>query len=364
MDGPLPIETWEEVPRPKTTRHDGAATPTHTHGSASMRAVTLRMTDVRPERVSWLWPARIPFGKLTILDGDPGLGKSMAALDIAARVSRGDAMPCGGRGDLNAPAGVVLLSAEDDPADTIRPRLDAAEADAARVVLLRAVALATEGRPSERMVTVADLDAIEAAARDTEARLVVVDPLMAYLPSERDSHRDQDVRGALAPLAELAARLRVAVLVIRHLNKSGGGKALYRGGGSIGIIGAARSGLLVAPDPDEPDGGRRILAVTKSNLAALPSALAYHIGLEGDVPRVVWEGTTEHTADALLAASLDGEQRGAQEEAKAFLREILAEGPIPAKEGQRQGKEAGISEMTLRRARTALGVRVRHVGGR
>ena len=190
--------------------------------------------------MKWLWPGRIPFGKITVLDGDPGTGKSLITIDLAARASRGLAMPDDTRSDLGGPCGVLFLSAEDDPADTIRPRLDAANADVARVRILTGVRV----RNGQRMPTVLDLHAIEVAVAETAAKFVVIDPLMAHLAAT-DSHRDQDVRGVLAPLAALAARHGVALLVVRHLNKSGRGHPLYRGGGSIGIVGAARSALLV-----------------------------------------------------------------------------------------------------------------------
>ncbi|MBI4491733.1 MAG: AAA family ATPase [Chloroflexi bacterium] len=327
-------------------------------------AVLVSLADVQPERVSWLWPGRVPLGKLTVLDGDPGLGKSAITTDLAARVSVGGTMPDGARSDLDGPAGVVLLSAEDDLADTIRPRLDAAGADVSRIVALKAVLRLEPSPDPERpatarpdLPTVADLDAIREAIARVDARLVVVDPVMAFLPSATNSFRDADVRRVLAPLAALAAETDVAVVAVRHLNKATGGNPLYRGGGSIGIIGAVRSGLLVAPDPDLPDGARRILASSKSNLSEPPPALAYHLeAVAGGAVRVVWEGAVQHTASSLLAQSADGEERGALAEARDFLRELLADGPSPAKDVQREARAAGISEITLRRAKTALGI--------
>lgn len=253
----------------------------------------VRLADVEAEHINWLWPGRIPLGKLTMIDGDPGLGKTLVATDLAARVSRGAVMPDGSVGDLNGAAGVVLLTAEDGLGDTVRPRLDAANADATRIVALTFVREGTD----KRLPTLADLYDIRSAIAVVEARLVVVDPVMAYLPGAVNSYRDQDTRRLLAPLADLAQETGAAIVALRHLNKAPGGNPLYRGGGSIAFIGAARSGLLVAKDPDDENGERRILAMTKSNLAALPPALAYHI--EGDangVARIAWEGETSHTA--------------------------------------------------------------------
>src|SRR5262249_8218950 len=220
--------------------------------------VITRLSDVTPQPVRWLWRGRIRIGKLTVLDGDSGLGKSLLSTDLAARISKARLMPDNTANDLRDPAGVVILSAEDDPSDTICPRLKATGADLSRIVLLAGL----RDSDSVRLPTLADLEAIRHAITLVNAKLVIIDPLMAYLPGRVDSHRDQDIRSSLAPLAALAAETGVAVLVIRHLNKTEGKNALYRGGGSIGIIGAARSGLLVAQDPEDEE--RRILAVTKS----------------------------------------------------------------------------------------------------
>ena len=248
----------------------------------SPRPVGKLLSEVEPEQVEWLWPGRLPLGKLAVLDGDPGLGKSALTLDLAARVSAGLELPDGSR---CGPAGVVLLSAEDGLEDTIRPRLDAAGADTERIVALSMIGVGTR---AERLVSLTqDLDAIEAAIRRVGAALVVIDPLMAFLTGKTDSHKDQDIRRALAPLAALAERTGAAVLIVRHLNKSAGGNALYRGGGSIGIIGAARAGLVVAPDPEDPE--RRILAANKHNLSGAAPSLVFRVeAAPNGAARVAW----------------------------------------------------------------------------
>jgi hypothetical protein len=165
-------------------------------------------------------------------------------------------------------------------------------------------------------------------------------------------------------MAYMAARTGAAVLIVRHMNKSGGASPLYRGGGSIGIIGAARAGLLAAPDPD--DDSRRILAVTKSNLAAMPEALAYRLVTEEQygVARVVWDGATGHKAADLLRLPGRDDEDGApaRSEAEQVLAEILAEGPVPAKKVKAIASEAGVAERTLARAREALGVTTQREG--
>ncbi len=312
----------------------------------SAEPILTRMSDVTPTDVRWLWSGRIPLGKLTVLDGDPGLGKSMITMDLAARVSRGLEMPDGSRGDLEGPAGVVILSAEDDPSDTIRPRLDAAGGDPSRVVLMSGVK--TEKR--ERMATLADVAEIRKSVEAVQAKLIIVDPIMAYLGGS-DSHVDAEIRSLLAPLAQLAAELGVAILLVRHLNKAQGGNPIYRGGGSIGIIGAARTGLLVAAEPEDESGLRRVLAVTKSNLAKKAAALSYLIEPTGSVAKVTWMGESHHTASTLLT---DGEQDSAFGEAKQFLQDALTSVPRRVPELQREAKQAGISWRTIERAKKAL----------
>ncbi len=308
------------------------------------------MAEVRPEVVRWLWRGRIPRGKITVLDGDPGLGKSTLTLDLAARVSTGRAMPDGPPG---VSGGVVLASAEDDPADTIRPRLDAAGADCSRVLALGAA----------EFQTVAQIDVLRAAIARVGAALVVVDPLMAYLgsASELNSYRDQDIRSVLAPLAALAAEMGAAIVLVRHLRKStADGNPLYRGGGSVGIIGAARCGLLAGRDPDALE--QRVLAVTKSNLAREAPSLSYRLDGEDGAVRVKWLGASAHDAAALLAAPASAEDRGDLADAAGWLRGRLADGPAPAKEVAREAAAQGISGMTLRRARARLGVSARRSG--
>ena len=314
----------------------------------------IRLSTVRPETVLWLWPGRIPSGKICILDGDPGLGKSTVTLDLAARVTRGLPMPDGtGAGE---PAGVVLVSAEDGLADTIVPRLQAAGAD---LELIWAIEQCGEDRHPFTMPD--DLAHLERAVRETGARLVVIDPLMAFLNLHTNAHRDQDTRYVLARVHEMASTTGAAVLLVRHLNKAAGGTAIYRGGGSIGIIGAARSGLLVAKDPEDEQ--RRVLACTKQNLAVMPSSLAFRlVAGEGRPAQVAWEGSSNFDANALLAPPVVGAKRTERDEVKDFLREELAAGPVPAKEVEAAALEAGISKATLRRARLELGVKIKRDG--
>jgi putative DNA primase/helicase len=319
--------------------------------------VLVSLASVKRGRVAPLWDRHIFRGKLHLVEGDPDLGKTTMTLDLTARVSTGAAMPDGTPGI--DPAGVVIASAEDGLADTIRHRLEAAGADLDRIVALTAIVDAH----GERMPGLpSDLAAIEAAIAKVDAALVFIDPLMAYLDGAVNSWRDQDMRRALAPLASLAERTGCAIVAIRHLNKSAGSHALYRGGGSIGIIGAARVALLVAQDPDDPE--RRILATVKNNLAPHPPSLAFR--LVGDethgAARVEWLGESEHEASALLAMPADEDERGALDEACEVLRVNLANGPVPAKDAEREAYSAGLRRATLQRARKTAGVVAEKVG--
>jgi len=335
----------------------------HPNAPPNESAVIVRLTDVASRAVRWLWPGRLPLGKLTVLDGDPGLGKSALTLDLAARVSAGRPMPDGVR-ELGGPRGVVLLSAEDGLEDTIRPRLEAASADLARVIALTSV-VGQARRLTTRLPTLSDLKPIREAVAAVDAALVVVDPIMAFLPSGVDGSNDAQIRSVLAPLAVLANKVGAAVLVVRHLTKSGRANPLYRGGGSIGIIGGARSGLLAARDPRDPAGTRRVLASTKVNLAAPPPSLAYRVEAapNGSI-RILWEGPTDHTATSLLDDLSARDQRGALAEAREVLRQLLADGPKPVPAIQAEARQAGINERTLRRAREALGIVPRKGGFR
>lgn len=307
----------------------------------------VRLDSVTAEKVDWFWPEYIPLGKIALLDGDPGNGKSLFTNDIAARATSGQPMPDGAP---SIQGGVVLMSLEDGLADTIVPRLEIAGADKTKIIALQGVKN-SEGK--YRFPTVEDTGAIKRACEKINAKLVIIDPLMGYMGLS-NSWKDQDVRRALSPLAKMADEIGVAVVIVRHLNKVNSNNSIYRGGGSIGIIGAARSALLIARDPENEN--RRILAGIKSNLAPLPPSLSYVIENIGGIPKIVWGGISSHTADALLAIPDSQEERSALEDAKAFLEEVLLDGAVDAMEIQRQAKQAGIADKTLRRAKKVMSI--------
>lgn len=306
----------------------------------------VRLADVAPETVGWLWHPYIPFGKLTILEGDPGLGKSWLTCALASAVSRGRGLP--GCGPFE-PGNVLMLSAEDGIADTLRPRLDAVGADVARVYALNStLTLDTVG-----------LLKLEEMVIELRPTLVIIDPLFAFTGGKVDIHRANECRSITAPLAAIAERHGCAMLAVRHLGKSrGGGHALNAGIGSIDLTAAARSVLLVGQDPD--DASRRALVQTKNNLAPHGGAIGYKL----EAGAFYWTGESTLTAGRILSLPSDEEERGARVEAVEFLRAALAEGPRPAKDVKGEARQAGIPDITLRRAKDRLGVRTEKEGGR
>ncbi len=311
------------------------------------RALVLRrLSDVTPQAVEWLWPARIPRGKVTLLVGDPGAGKSFASIAIAAAVTTGAPLP----GAERAPAASVLIwNGEDGTADTIRPRAEAAGAALERIHVIEGEST-EDGSYAAFGLHSIDLLA-ELVSTTNDIGLVIVDPIAALLAGV-DAHRDSDIRSALQPLVDFAERFGIAVLAIAHLNKREAERALYRVGGSIGFVGLARSVLLAAIDPED---GRRAIAPLKCNLAPAPPPIEYRIDEEG---RFWWGSTsTELTADHLLRSVRPEKYGGACEAAKRFLRDALADGQVPAKDIELHAEDQGINARTLKRARHELGVR-------
>jgi putative DNA primase/helicase len=316
---------------------------------SSVRVITL--SSVQPKAVEWLWPGYLPLGKLSILEGDPGLGKSTLSIAIAAAVTRGYGLP--GMA-TTAPADVILITYEDDLADTIRPRLDAAGADLDRV---HTFYLKETSSSTERYLSLPrDIPELRSVVEEKQARYVIVDPLVAALSAETDSYKDADIRRVLAPLAQLAEDTRAALMGVRHLNKARGGRAIASGGGSIGIAAAARIVLALHPDPDSPEHGR-VLAIVKSNLAKMAPSVAFALATqENGCARVAWAGTSNHSAETLTALRSDenGETTGALREAEEWLAAQLEEGPMTRRDLQKAAQDAGHGWRTVERASERL----------
>jgi len=262
------------------------------------------LSEVTAQQIDWLWQRRIPLGKITILDGDPGMGKSLLALNIAACLSTGRSMPDGTPGKQGS---VILIAPEDSAEDTIKPRMEAAGGDPSQVLLLNTVECFDEKRLGiyERPFSLSrDLVDLEEAIKQRKAILVVLDPLMAVLGRNIDSSRDQDVREVFTPLAQLAERTGCAILIIRHLNKGSSDNILYRGSGSIGIIAAARIGLLVAHDPNDEQ--KRVFATIKNYLSKIAPNLTYQV-VENELgaPYIQWLGENHYDTSTLLRSSMN-----------------------------------------------------------
>jgi len=318
-------------------------------GFQAGKAVLTCLADVEPEEVVFLWEGRLVQGKLNLIFGEPGLGKSYLTLYCAANVSAGRPWPDGGTPPVGT---VILLTAEDGLADTIRPRLDKLGADPARIHALTAVKRSVDGQEVSFSL-LDDLAILESAVVRLEASFVIIDPLNAYL-QKVDSHRASEVRSALAPIAAMAERTHVTFLAVHHTNKSGDGRALNRVTGSGDFAAAPRSVLLVAPDP--ADESRRCLVSAKLNLAVKPPGLGFSI-IEGGL--VFDDEPVTLDANALLAAPQSGDKAGGKfEEAKAWLTDYLGDHEEHAQKAVKAAaKQAGIADRTLWRAKDALQVR-------
>lgn len=317
------------------------------------------LADVNPKPLKWLWWQKIARGKLTILAGEPGLGKSTITLDIAARVSAGLGWPdCT---DIIDAEDVILLSAEDDAADTTLPRLLAAGADVRRIHIMSAVFTDPNNPKSISSFTLTkNLPALEEAITKLRPALIVIDPVTAYLGST-DSHKNADVRAVLAPLAELAAKYNVAIVIVSHLNKSSGSSAMNRVTGSGAFVAAARAAWVVAKDPEDHTGARRLFLPAKNNLGKDSSGLAYTLEDRGSVAVVRWDQVpVTMSADSALSEPKEtpGPEPEKREAAETWLKKALADGPRPSSELFDEAKNGeGISRTTLERSKTQLGVK-------
>lgn len=323
------------------------------------------VADVQRETVRWLWPGRLAFGKLAILDGDPGTGKSTLICDIIGRYTSGRKLY--GADVVLETGNAVIVTGEDGISDTIRPRLEEAGADLSRVTVLQTFLDFDEKSKTkiERVpVLPDDADVIAELVRERRARLLIIDPLMAHLSSGVNAFKDQDVRRALTPLARLADELGIAVVILRHLNKMPGGSALYRGGGSIGIIGAARTALLLGKDPNDDDS--LVLASTKSNLGKLGRSLSLRIvpsSRDSNVGIIQWRRESKYSASDLLTQP---RKRDSPEldRAKEWLTSHLADGdPKPARGMWERAEADGLNEKSVRRALKVLKIEIERIGG-
>lgn len=317
------------------------------------------LADVEPTAIKWLWPGRVPLGRITLLVGRPGEGKSFLTTYMAARVSTGSPWP----DESACPGGsVIFVTCEDDPADTIRPRLDAHYADLRRVHLLAMVRkVGDNGERKEVMFTLADVDALETALKATpECKLIVIDPIGSFLGVKTDAHRDNEIRGVLAPVAKLAEKYGVAVVVVMHRRKSGGSFADDLALGSRGFTGIARAVWHLTRDRENKC--RRLLLPGKNNLAPEGGGLAFAIF--GDPPAISWErDPVAMTADDALATENANEKKKPGPEPKArnqaveWLQDLLRSGPMLVATIRDEAGKAGYAWRTVQRAASDMGVK-------
>jgi hypothetical protein len=335
------------------------------------RLISHRASDLKPERLVWVWPGRIPEGKLVLLGGPPGLGKSQLTAFISAVVSNGGTWPCGEGSTLRGD--VIFMSAEDGIRDTIVPRLIAAGADTSRVHIV-AAATKPDGTGRKTFSLKTDVDLLEAKAKEIGiVRLIIVDPISAYMGGA-DGNGNVETREVLEPLAEMADRLRIAVVAVTHLNKGGAGgqSALNRFAGSIAFVAAARAAFAVIEDSEDSE--RRLLLQAKNNLGAPCNGLAFRLE-----QRIIEDGIlssnvmfeNDHVSQSIDEALTASESRGAaaggqtsKDDAAEFLSDVLAHGPRDVLEVESLARAATLlgtdkplrQNKAFREARKQLGV--------
>lgn len=302
----------------------------------------IRMSEVQSQEVKWLWYPFIPYGKLTIIQGDPGDGKTTLVLNIAAKLSKGEHLD----NDMNVQesVNVIYQTAEDGLGDTIKPRLLAAGADCSRVLVID---------DREQPLTMLDMR-LEEAIIQTKARLVVLDPIQGFLGADVDMHRANEIRPVMKRVAVLAEKYQCAIILIGHMNKNSNGKSSYRGLGSIDFQAAARSVLIVGRVKEEPE--TRVVCHVKSSLAPEGKSIAFRLDKDNGFE---WVGEYDISADELLS----GDSRGQKSrQAKEFLLNILSVGKIPQKKIEEEAKKHGIMMKTLRNMKRELNIKSKKEG--
>ena len=302
----------------------------------------ISMDTVETETVQWLWYPYIPLGKITIVQGDPGEGKTTFALAVIAALTRGEPLPeCE---DSREPLNIIYQTAEDGLADTIKPRLVASGADCSRVLVID---------ETDKELTLID-ERLEVAIKETGARLIVLDPIQAYLGDDVDMHRANEVRPVLKRVAAMAERTHCAVLLVGHMNKAQGQKSSYRGLGSIDFRAAARSVLVVGRLKDNKR--IRIVAQDKNSLAPEGSSIAFELN---EQTGFCWKGACDATVDDVLngTGKVQTKTMLMEEELKRML-----VGRVPAEEVQKKAKAMGVSKRTLDIAKKNLGIISEKVG--
>lgn len=306
------------------------------------------MQDIQVEKIEWLLYPFIPYGKVTIIQGDPGEGKTTLILQIIARLAAGEKIEVSANPDIEdsniTTINVIYQTAEDGLGDTIKPRLLAAGADCSKVLVID---------DKDMPLTMLDIR-LEKAIQETNARLVVLDPIQGFLGADVDMHRANEIRPIMKHIAELAEKYHCAIILIGHMNKCSFGKSAYRGLGSIDFQAAARSVLIVGRIKDEPE--IRVVCQIKSSLAPEATPIAFRLSDDGGFE---WLGEYDVTVDDLLSGTAKGAKKKAAIE---FLEKTLADGQMAQNTIKRLADEKGISEKTLRNAKDALDIKSKKIG--
>ena len=301
----------------------------------------IRMSEVQQTEVDWLWYPYIPFGKLTIIQGNPGEGKTFFAMQLAAACTNRKFLP---QMEPFEPFNMIFQTAEDGLGDTVKPRLLSAEADLERVLVID---------DTDNPLTLAD-ERIENAIRENNARLVIIDPLQAFLGANVDMNRANEVRPIFRRLAEVAQATNCAIVMIGHLNKASGSQSTYRGLGSIDITAVVRSLLFIGKVRTDPT--TRVIVHEKSSLAPPGQSLAFSLG---DEKGFRWIGAYDISAEDLLAGGEGSKTELKQEQAVKLIEEFLSEGrKVSIAEINKEATERGISERTVRLARNSMGDKI------
>jgi hypothetical protein len=282
---------------------------------------------------------------LVLIDGDPEQGKSQICCAVAGCHTTRKPFPFTVQRDNNNVGNVLFIATEDNQDCIQRPRLEAAGADLKRVFFWP-----DEADP---LVLPDGIDRLRDAVAAHDISLVVIDPIGAHLAEDINANRDADVRRALRPLSTLAQETGLSVILVRHLNKDASKSALYRGGGSVAFIAAARVAWAVGPDPNDPQ--RRVLSVLKSNIGPKPLSLFYRIESWETTSRVSWEGESHYTASDIISVP-KGRSPDKRQQAESIIKELLANGPRPEREVWEACKSKGIGESCYKAARANLEV--------
>lgn len=297
----------------------------------------IRMSDVELTPVDWLWKPYLPFGKLSVLQGNPGEGKTYFAMHLAAACTNGKLLP---NMERMEPFNVIYQTAEDGLGDTVKPRLIEAGADLDRVLVID---------DSDVQLTLSD-ERIEKAIIENNARLVIIDPIQAYLGADVDMNRANEVRPIFMRLGQVAQRTGCAILLIGHLNKAAGMQSLQRGLGSIDIAAAVRSVMFIGKLKHDPT--MRILTHEKSSLTPPGASLAFSLGDEGGFR---WVGEYDITADEMLSG-IEPQRETKTQQAKDLICALLAGGKqVFSEDIDKAALERGIPGRTVRDAKRELG---------